>query len=543
MREVLGVHPVDGVGQRPQHAELAGGREARAVLDVAPLLAVIPVHARDQVLVGADAGRDRGRAHGRHGRERGDARRRRSTPSRRIRASAGARPVAIARSSIAGFSASITTSTSFLGCVALTAESSPVQGQRQRRIRRPGVLLLVRRRPAISSTSSNRSATSPTGGATTDSTAISTAEPRRYSGTAEQPVASSRARTRAGTAAWQQSRSRRRSRRRSARASRCSRRGRARPRTTAPRAPAMITAEQRPSAPRTRSAGARAPPARSRRPPCQAGTALCRKREVRVVEVDLDIAGRERRRPPARAERAGCQPPRRPRSPEDVEDEMHRCCTVTDRDDRGQGARERAWRTSTGAAAVDRPGHRALRSAVRRAHEGHEVLGDARPDGADRARRRDLARRRAARHLDVPGRLLRLADEHGRGQSCARALQYGPTEGLAAVKGCIARGDGGRGHGGRPRRGARHDRRPAGDRPRLQDAARSGRRRRSAEAPTYPGRRADLLRLPGRGRPGDDGPRRDAHRRARGDARPARARRADARSSSTRSRTSTTRPG
>ena len=33
--------------------------------------------------------------------------------------------------------------------------------------------------------------------------------------------------------------------------------------------------------------------------------------------------------------------------------------------------------------------------------------------------------------------------------SCARALQYGPTEGLAVVKRCIARGDGRRGHGGR----------------------------------------------------------------------------------------------
>ena len=27
-------------------------------------------------------------------------------------------------------------------------------------------------------------------------------------------------------------------------------------------------------------------------------------------------------------------------------------------------------------------------------------------------------------------------------ESCARALQYGPTEGLAVVKRCIARGDG-----------------------------------------------------------------------------------------------------
>ncbi len=64
--EVLGVHSVDGVGQRAQHAELPGGREARAVLDVAGLIAVIPVHARDQVPVGPDPGRDRRRANGRH---------------------------------------------------------------------------------------------------------------------------------------------------------------------------------------------------------------------------------------------------------------------------------------------------------------------------------------------------------------------------------------------------------------------------------------------------------------------------------------------
>ena len=61
--QVLGVHPVDGVGERAQHAELPAGREARAVLDVALLVAVVPVHARDQVLVGADAGGDRRRAH------------------------------------------------------------------------------------------------------------------------------------------------------------------------------------------------------------------------------------------------------------------------------------------------------------------------------------------------------------------------------------------------------------------------------------------------------------------------------------------------
>src|SRR5207244_3266544 len=63
--------------------------------------------------------------------------------------------------------------------------------------------------------------------------------------------------------------------------------------------------------------------------------------------------------------------------------------------------------------AVDGARPRALRGSVRAAHEGHEVLRDARPDGADRARRGDLARRRAARHVDVPGRHLRVADGDG----------------------------------------------------------------------------------------------------------------------------------
>src|ERR1700722_10547529 len=46
------------------------------------------------------------------------------TPSCMIRASAGARPTAIARSSIAGLSASITTSTSFFGAAPELSESS-----------------------------------------------------------------------------------------------------------------------------------------------------------------------------------------------------------------------------------------------------------------------------------------------------------------------------------------------------------------------------------------------------------------------------------
>src|SRR5437764_5289117 len=72
-REMLCVHPVDRVGQRTQHAELAARREARAVFDVAGLLAVVPVHAGDPVLVRAHPGRDRGGAHGRDRGEGGDA--------------------------------------------------------------------------------------------------------------------------------------------------------------------------------------------------------------------------------------------------------------------------------------------------------------------------------------------------------------------------------------------------------------------------------------------------------------------------------------
>ena len=173
-------------------------------------------------------------------------------------------------------------------------------------------------------------------------------------------------------------------------------------------------------------------------------------------------------------------------------------------------------------AAIHGPGHRALRRAVRGAHEGHEVLGDARSDGADRARRRDLARRRPARHLDVPARLLRVADEHGRRQFVRAGAAVRADRGARGGQALHRRGDARRGDGGRRGRAARHHRRPAGDRPGLQDAARPRRRRRLRSA-HLPGRRPDVLRLPGRGRPGDDGPRRDAHRRARSHARRARA--------------------
>jgi hypothetical protein len=72
-RQVRAVHVVDRVGQLARDPEALGGAKAGAVLDVAVLLAVKPVHARDQVLVLGDAGDDRGGAHGGDRRKRGHA--------------------------------------------------------------------------------------------------------------------------------------------------------------------------------------------------------------------------------------------------------------------------------------------------------------------------------------------------------------------------------------------------------------------------------------------------------------------------------------
>ena len=71
--EVGAVHVVDGVGQLAGDAEALGGAEAGAILDVAMLLAVKPVHAGDLVALLADAGDDRGGAHGGDRRKRGNA--------------------------------------------------------------------------------------------------------------------------------------------------------------------------------------------------------------------------------------------------------------------------------------------------------------------------------------------------------------------------------------------------------------------------------------------------------------------------------------
>ena len=73
LREVLEVHVVDRVGERALEAERLRRLEARAVLDVALLAAVVPVHRRDLVPVGPDPGGDARRADRRDRREGRDA--------------------------------------------------------------------------------------------------------------------------------------------------------------------------------------------------------------------------------------------------------------------------------------------------------------------------------------------------------------------------------------------------------------------------------------------------------------------------------------
>ena len=73
VREVGHVHVVDDVVGGAEEPERAGRLERRAVLDVALLDPVVPVHARDPVAIGRGAGRDLRRADRRHGREGRDA--------------------------------------------------------------------------------------------------------------------------------------------------------------------------------------------------------------------------------------------------------------------------------------------------------------------------------------------------------------------------------------------------------------------------------------------------------------------------------------
>ena len=109
----------------------------------------------------------------------------------------------------------------------------------------------------------------------------------------------------------------------------------------------------------------------------------------------------------------------------------------------------------------------------------------------------DLARRRPARHLDVPAGDVRRPDGPDRPRIAARAaLQYGPTEGFEETKERIVGRDGRGGDARRSRRHDRDDRRPAGDRPRHEDARRS-RRRRHLRGAHLSRRRAGLLQLRG----------------------------------------------
>ena len=67
--QVREVHVVDRVVERAHDPERARGGERRAVLDVALLAAVVPVHRRDEVAVRTQAGRDARRRHRRDRRE------------------------------------------------------------------------------------------------------------------------------------------------------------------------------------------------------------------------------------------------------------------------------------------------------------------------------------------------------------------------------------------------------------------------------------------------------------------------------------------
>ena len=111
--EVPHVEVVDRVVERAEEAERAGRLERRAVLDVALLGPVVPVHPRDQVAVGPDPGGDLRGADRRH---RGEATRRSRRPARRDRSasrtSARRRPRPRA-ASMSQRSESTTTRTSF----------------------------------------------------------------------------------------------------------------------------------------------------------------------------------------------------------------------------------------------------------------------------------------------------------------------------------------------------------------------------------------------------------------------------------------------
>ena len=212
------------------------------------------------------------------------------------------------------------------------------------------------------------------------------------------------------------------------------------------------------------------------------------------------------------------------RALKEIEDEVHGLAFPAGdlrRDAKGLGRRRRT--TQGGRPPFDDPRPRALRRAVRQAHAIDDLVGDARPDGGHRAAGGDLARRRPAGHEHVPGRGLRGADGAGRGRLERRRAAVRADRGPRRPEGVHRAGDGGRGHGARAGRHPRHHRRPAGDRPRLQDAARPRRRRdrRGADLSRRGagvrllrgGRRADRARRPGHARRPDGGGARPPRRR------------------------------
>ena len=108
---------------------------------------------------------------------------------------------------------------------------------------------------------------------------------------------------------------------------------------------------------------------------------------------------------------------------------------------------------------------------------------------------------------DFAALMARVAVDSSRRGAAVRA-----DRGPRPAEGVHRQGDGGRGDGDRAGRDPRHHRRPAGDRPRLQDAARP-RRRRDRRGADLPGRGAGVRLLPG-------GRRADRARRARHARRP-----------------------
>ena len=152
---------------------------------------------------------------------------------------------------------------------------------------------------------------------------------------------------------------------------------------------------------------------------------LLEERKRRALVVDPEVGGRQRARDERRQEGPDAGRAGEAGALENVDQQLQRVryrggrMTIDDRDARTPGEPRTDDVCSRPPSDVARP--RALRRPVRGAHEGHEVLGDARPHGAHRAQRHHLARRRPARHVVVSRRVLRGDHELGRRRLDARA--------------------------------------------------------------------------------------------------------------------------